>query len=94
MSKQNFNQKLTALLKTHPRFVDDSGELLNTAVKDHAWQLDHTLIRLLLSDEEIKAKFFDEIDGHWISTTTPSSVISTTETFSPTPIRSFGTKSV
>ena len=66
MSKQNFNEKLTALLKTHPRFVDDSGELLNAAVKDHAWQLDHTLIRLLLSDEEIKAKFFDEIDGHWI----------------------------
>ena len=66
MSKQNFNEKLTALLKTHPRFVDDSGELLNAAVKDRTWQLDHTLIRLLLSDEEIKAKFFDEIDGHWI----------------------------
>ena len=66
MAKQNFNEKLTALLKTDPSFVDDSGELLTAAVKDRAWQLDHTLIKLLLSDEEIKAKFFDDIEGHWI----------------------------
>ena len=66
MPKQNFNEKLIALLKTNPDFLDESGESLRAAVKDHAWQLDHTLIRLLLSDSEIKSTFFDEIDGHWI----------------------------
>ncbi len=66
MPKQNFNEKLTALLKTHPNFLDDAGELIPAAVRDHAWRLDHNLIRLLLTDNEIKAKFFDEIDGHWV----------------------------
>ena len=66
MPKQNFNDKLITLLKTNPDFTDETGELLTAAVKDHAWKLDHTLIRLLLSDPEIKATFFDEIDGHWI----------------------------
>ena len=31
-----------------------------------AWQIDHDLVRLLLSDKEIETKFFDEIDGCWI----------------------------
>ena len=66
MPKQNFNEKLIALLKTNPDFVDESGELLPAAVKDHAWKLDHNLIRLLLSDPETKSTFFDEIDGHWV----------------------------
>ena len=66
MPKENFNEKLIALLKTHPDFIDESGELLPAAVKDHAWQLNHNLIKLLLTDEEVKAIFFDEIEGHWI----------------------------
>ena len=66
MPKQNFNEKLTALLKTHPDFLDDAGELIPAAVRDHAWQLNHDLIKLLLTDDEIKATFFDEIDGHWV----------------------------
>ena len=66
MLKENFNEKLTALLKTNPDFLDDTGELIPAAVRDHAWQLDHDLIKLLLTDDEIKATFFDEIDGHWV----------------------------
>ena len=66
MPKQNFNEKLIARLKTNPDFIDESGELLPAAVKDHAWKLDHSLIKLLLSDPEIKSTFFDEIDGHWV----------------------------
>ena len=54
MSKQNFNEKLIALLKTNPDFTDESDELLTAAVKDHAWKLDHYLIKLLLSDPEIR----------------------------------------
>jgi len=62
----SFNSELIDLLKTNPRFVDDEGELLLAAVQDHAWKIDHDLIKLLLSKKEIKAKFFDEIEGHWV----------------------------
>lgn len=62
----SFNANLISLLKTDPRFVDAEGELLLAAVQDHAWKIDRDLIKLLISDKEIKAKFFDEIEGHWI----------------------------
>lgn len=65
----SFNQKLTDLLKTNPAFVDDEGELLLAAVQDSAWKLDHGLIKLLLSEKEIKDKFFEEIGGYWIFNT-------------------------
>lgn len=62
----SFNSKLIELLKTNHNLVDDEGELLIAAVQDRAWKIDHDLVKLLLSDKEIKAKFFDEIEGHWI----------------------------
>ena len=66
MPKENFNEKLIALLKENSDFLDDAGELISAAIRDHAWRLDHNLIKLLLKNKEIKAKFFDEIDGHWV----------------------------
>ena len=66
MPKENFNEKLTGLLKTNPDFLDDADELIPAAVRDHAWRLDHNLIKLLLTDDEIKTTFFDEIQGHWV----------------------------
>ena len=63
---KNFNEKLIALLKTDVRFIDEEGELVKAAVIDRAWKIDHGLVRLLLGDADIKAKFFDEIEGHWI----------------------------
>ncbi len=62
----SFNSKLTTLLKTDPRFVDDDGEPVLAAVQDRAWKIDRDLVKLLLSDAEIKATFFEEIEGHWI----------------------------
>ena len=62
----HFHQRLINLLKTDPRFVDDEGELIKAAVIDRAWKIDHGLIRLLLGNADIKAKFFDEIEEHWI----------------------------
>ena len=62
----SFNDKLINLLKTDPRFIDEDEELIIAAVQDRAWKIDHDLVRLLLSDAEIKEKFFDEIDEHWI----------------------------
>ena len=63
---KNFNDKLINLLKTNPHFVDEEGELVTAAVINSAWQIDHDLVRLLLSDKEIETKFFDEIEGRWI----------------------------
>jgi adenine-specific DNA-methyltransferase len=65
----SFNTKLINLLKTDPRFVDDEGELVIAAVQDRAWRIDRDLVKLLLSDKEIKTKFFEEIQGHWIFNT-------------------------
>ncbi len=65
MSK-NFNEKLIELLKTDARFIDEEGELVKAAVTDRAWKIDQDLVRLLLGDADIKVKFFDEIEGHWI----------------------------
>ena len=63
---KNFNEKLIELLKTDARFIDDEGELVKAAVTDRAWKIDQDLVRLLLGDADIKVKFFDEIEGHWI----------------------------
>jgi len=65
----SFQTQLTDLLKTDPRLVDDEGEIVLAAVQDRAWKIDRDLVKLLLSDQEIKATFFDEIDGHWIFNT-------------------------
>lgn len=62
----SFNSKLIELLKTNPNFVDDEGELLFAVVQDRTWKLDSDLIKLLLTDKEIKSKFFTEIEGHWV----------------------------
>ena len=64
-----FHEKLTNLLKTDPRFVDEEGELIKASVMDRAWKMDHDLVRLLIGDADIKAKFFDEIEGHYIFNT-------------------------
>ena len=63
---KKFHARLINLLKTDPRFVDQDGELVRAAVIDRAWKTDHDLVRLLLSDPDIKSRFFDSIDGHWI----------------------------
>jgi len=63
---EKFNKNLIEILKADSRFVDDEGELLKAAVINQAWKIDRDLVKLLLGQPEIKAKFFDEIEGHWI----------------------------
>ena len=65
MAKE-FDERLTKLLKTHPDFIDNTGELLRDKIKILAWEFDHNLINLLLSDPEVESKFFEEINGRWI----------------------------
>ena len=66
MAKERFDERLTKLLKTNPGFVDDTGELLRDKIKILAWEFDHNLINLLLSDPEVESKFFEEVNGRWI----------------------------
>ena len=61
-----FDERLINLLKRNSDFVDDTGELLRDRIKHYAWQLDHDLINLLLTDKEIESKFFEEVSGRWI----------------------------
>jgi len=62
---KTFDEKLNNLLKSEPTFVDDAGRLLEWKLQTSALTNDPTLIRLLLSDDSIKEKFFVNID--WIS---------------------------
>lgn len=66
MSQTRFYDKLIELLRSKPDYVDDTGVLLRDTIKQLAWQFDHDLITLLLTDEEVESKFFEEISGRWI----------------------------
>lgn len=58
---QSFDEKLKALLKTEPSFLDKDWELLEWKLQDSARNADEKLIKLLITDEEMKSKFFSEI---------------------------------
>ena len=51
---KNFNTELLELLKTDSRFIDSNGELLKKAVIDKAWKTDHSLVKLLLGNPNLK----------------------------------------
>ena len=62
----SFNAQLINLLKSNSRFIDEDNELILAAVQDAAWKINHDLVRLLLSNTDMKEMFFSEIDGHWL----------------------------
>ena len=66
MGKERFDEKLARLLKNNPNLVDDTGDLLRDKIKILAWEFNHDLINLLITDSEIESKFFEEINGRWI----------------------------
>src|SRR3989338_11530116 len=64
---EDFNKRLTNLLKKDLRFVDEeSGELIRSEIVNEALKIDKKLIEALLSEKGIKEKFFTEIKGHWV----------------------------
>ena len=60
---QKLYDVLINLLKTDSRYFTDEGELLKNAVYEDSMKMDSSLIKLLLSDDTCKARFFTEIDG-------------------------------
>jgi len=59
----NFYTKLENLLKAEPHFVDQEGDLLKSNVLDLAYKADKRLIEILLSDKDLKNKFFSKISA-------------------------------
>lgn len=60
---KKLNEILIDLLKTDERFFTAEGELLKNAVYEDAMKMDSSLIKLLLSDDTCKRRFFTEVDG-------------------------------
>jgi tripartite-type tricarboxylate transporter receptor subunit TctC len=46
------------LLKQESRFIDKEGELLKSSVIDATYKADEKLVELLLTEKDIKDKFF------------------------------------
>jgi adenine-specific DNA-methyltransferase len=64
-NKKLFYFELLDLLKQDPeqRFYADNGDLLRNKVYECTIKMDKDLIKLLLSNERIKNKFFTDVDG-------------------------------
>jgi hypothetical protein len=91
---KTFHEKLTNLLKTDPRFIDDEGELVKAAVMDRAWKIDHNLVRLLLRDTDIRQNSLTGSKDTISSIPTPLLTTFPTKTSSPIPTPASATKSV
>ncbi len=60
---EKLNDVLVKLLKTDVRYFTDDGEFLRNAVYEDAMKMDSSLIKLLLTNDICKARFFTEVDG-------------------------------
>ena len=64
MFKEKFDKKPITLLESNPDFVDEVRELHRANFRDRAWKLDHDLIKLLFTDKEVEAKFFNTLPSN------------------------------
>ncbi len=63
---RNINDLLVDLLKTNEKYFTDDGELLKNALYEDAMKMEPTLIKLLLSDDVSKSRFFTKVDDVWV----------------------------
>lgn len=61
--KENILDKVANLLKSNSNYVTDDGELLKAKVYSDIMTMNEDLLKLLLSDEDIKKTFFTNING-------------------------------
>lgn len=59
----NFFDTVLEVLKQDQRFFTEDGELLRNAVYEAAMKMDAALIKLLLTNETTKERFFTDVDG-------------------------------
>ena len=62
----NFYKKLLDVLKSDNRYFTSNGELLKNAIYEDTMRMDAQLIKLLLSDDTCKSRFFTEVDGVFV----------------------------
>ena len=60
---KNFFATVLDVLKQDKRFFAENGTFLRNSVYEAAMQMDKDLIHLLVSNDEMKARFFTEVDG-------------------------------
>lgn len=60
--KENILDKVANLLKSNSNYVTDDGELLKAKVYSDIMTMNEALLKLLLSDEDIKKTFFTNIN--------------------------------
>lgn len=63
MSISSLLESVLEVLKTDPRLVSQDGDLLKNKAQELAYQLDPTIIGLLLKNDLTKSRFFKEIEG-------------------------------
>lgn len=59
----NLFESLVEVIKKDERFFSDEGTLLRNKLYESAMNMDADLIRLLLSNSDLKERFFTEVDG-------------------------------
>ena len=63
---KNFFATVLDVLKQDKRFFAENGTFLRNSVYEAAMQMDKDLIHLLVSNDEMKAHFFTEVDGVFV----------------------------
>lgn len=61
--KENILDKVANLLKSNSNYITEDGELLKAKVYSDIMTMNEDLLKLLLSDEDIKKTFFTNING-------------------------------
>ena len=60
---ENFYETVLTVLKQDERFVAEDGTFLRNAVYEATMKMDGRLIRLLLANDDVRARFFLDVDG-------------------------------
>ena len=63
MSNLTLFQELEALLRPHSQYTSEDGVMLKNSIVEAALQLRPDLLKLILTNDKLKANFFTEVDG-------------------------------
>lgn len=61
--EKNIFEVVEEVLKTNEKYLSDDGKLLKAAIYSDVMVMDKELISLLLSEEKIKERFFEDVNG-------------------------------
>lgn len=61
--KKNIFETVEEVLKTNSKYISEDGKLLKAAVYGDVMAMDRDLLSMLLSEEVIKERFFEDVNG-------------------------------